>query len=177
MPIRAEPQQSGIDLEHLRPILARLVRTICPTWLSGQRDDLVQNACLRILRKTTGAKEFQLSGTSYLWKVAHSVVIDEIRHRRRRPEAELDGLGTAEPISPGTAPEDSVSAADVRNAIHQGVKQLAESRRSAVLLYLYGFSLKESATILGWNPKQVDNQRYRGLMELREYLRERGHEP
>jgi RNA polymerase sigma factor (sigma-70 family) len=158
-----------VDAERLRSTLERAVRTVCPTWLSSQRDDLVQKACLRIVKKSAEGEEPDSLGTSYLWKVAHSVVMDEIRHRRRRPETDLDSLGAAT--------EDRASSADLRDAIQQGVEQLAEPRRWVVLLYLYGYSLKDSAGILGWNSKRVDNQRYKGLTELRSYLRERGHEP
>ena len=45
------------------------------------------------------------------------------------------------------------------------------------MLYLHGFSLADSARILGWTAKRVDNQRYQGLAELRRYLQERGFEP
>ena len=45
------------------------------------------------------------------------------------------------------------------------------------MLYLYGFSLQDSAKMLGWNPKRVDNQRYQGLAELRIYRMERGFHP
>jgi RNA polymerase sigma factor (sigma-70 family) len=145
--------------------------------MAEQREDLVQSACLRIVKKSTGSKESEPLGSSYLWKVAHSVVMDEIRHRRRRPEAELDSPGIAEPVSPAVAPAENLAASQVRDAINQGVMQLTEARRWAVLLYLYGFTLKESARMLGWNPKRVDNQRYKGLTELRSYLRERGHQP
>ena len=61
--------------------------------------------------------------------------------------------------------------------LEQGVEQLAEPRRWVVLLYLYGYSLKDSAGILGWNSKRVDNQRYQGLAALRRYLAEQGYEP
>jgi len=166
-----------VDAERLRSTLERAVRTVCPRWLASQREDLVQKACLRIVKKSAESEEFRSPGTSYLWKVAHSVVMDEIRHRRRRPETDLESLGAAEPNSPLAAPADPASSSDLRDAIQQGVEQIAEPRRWVVLLYLYGFSLKDSAGILGWNSKRVDNQRYKGLTELRSYLRERGHEP
>lgn len=166
-----------MDAQRLRSILERAVRTVCPGWLASQREDLVQKACLRIVKKSAESEESRSPGTSYLWKVAHSVVMDEIRHRRRRPETDLESLGPAESSSALAAPEDRASSVDLRDAIQQGVEQLAEPRRWVVLLYLYGYSLKDSAGILGWNSKRVDNQRYKGLTELRSYLRERGHEP
>ena len=58
-----------------------------------------------------------------------------------------------------------------------GPASVVAHRRWAVLLHLYGFSLKDSAAMLGWKTKDVDNHRYRGLEELRSYLRQRGFAP
>ena len=166
-----------LDPDSLREILGRAVRRVCPTWLAGHREDLVQKACLRVTRKMHESEEPVSLGASYLWKVAHSVVMDEIRSHRRRPEVELDSPGVAEPVSDAGSPEKHRSAAELREAINAGVKRLIEPRRWAVLLFLYGFSLQDSARMLGWNAKRVDNQRYQGLAELRVYLRQRGLEP
>ena len=76
-----------------------------------------------------------------------------------------------------SGPERLRAAAELREAITDGVRGLKESRRWAVSLYLRGFSLEASARILGWNTKRVDNQRYQGLAELRSYLDKRGFKP
>ncbi len=165
------------DFEELRAILVRVVRRICPVWMASHQQDLVQNACLRIVKKCGGAEESRALGTSYLWQVAHSVVMDEIRRRRRHPEVELNETIQLEQASAGLSPEGDQARNDLNKAIKTGLGQLKEDRRWAVLLYLYGFSLKDSARMLGWNAKRVDNQRYQGLGELRAYLRERGLEP
>jgi RNA polymerase sigma factor (sigma-70 family) len=161
----------------LEKVLGRMVRRVCPAWLSEQREDLVQNACLRIVRKWRDAEESQPLQASYLWKVAHSVVMDEIRHNRRRPEVTLENPGIVEPVSQAASPERRRAAGELGEAISEGVKRLSEARRWALLLYLYGFSLQDSAKMLGWNSKRVDNQRYQGLAELRAYLKERGFQP
>ena len=115
-----------MDAERLRSTLERAVRAICPTWLASQRDDLVQKACLRIIKKSADGEEPDSLGASYLWKVAHSVVMDEIRQRRRRPETDLESLGAI--------PEDRASSPDLRDAIQKGIEQIAEPRRWVVLL-------------------------------------------
>ena len=166
-----------IEFEELRAILVRAVRRICPTWMAGQQQDLVQNACLRIVNKYAGTKESPPLGASYLWKVAHSVVMDEIRRRKRHPEVELETTTQHEPASVHFLPEDGQARTEMNAAITEGLGRLKEGRRWAVLLYLYGFSLKDSAGMLGWNAKRGDNQRYQGLGELRGYLKERGLEP
>lgn len=171
------PGPTPAEFEQIRRVLERAVRRICPSWLSGQSEDLVQNACLRVVQKWNKTEEPAPLGASYLWKVAHSAVMDEIRHRRRHREIAMDDPGKAEPASGAPSPEHESSAAEMRRSIEAGVRKLKESRRAAVLLYLYGFSLEESARSLGWTTKRVDNQRYQGLAELRAYLKRRGVEP
>jgi RNA polymerase sigma-70 factor (ECF subfamily) len=166
-----------VDPQELRAILVRVVKRICPAWMASERDDLVQNACLRIVKKISQTEESAALGTSYLWRVAHSVVMDEIRRRRRHPEVELNETIQVEQVSVRFSPEGGEARSEMNAAIHAGLGQLNETRRWAVLLYLYGFSLKDSAGMLGWNAKRVDNQRYQGLGELRAYLKERGLEP
>ena len=166
-----------VEFDRIRGVLERVVRRVCPSWLAGQSEDLVQNACLRVVQKWNKSEESAALGSSYLWKVAHSAVMDEIRHRRCRREISMDGPGAAETTSNAPSPEQASSAAELRRSIDAGVRKLKESRRSAVLLYMYGFSLVESARMLGWTAKRVDNQRYQGLAELRAYLKRRGIEP
>jgi RNA polymerase sigma factor (sigma-70 family) len=168
---------SPVDFTELRAILVRVVRRVCPSWMASQQDDLVQNACLRLAKKWSAGEESPAMGTSYLWKVAHSVVMDEIRRRRRRPEVELDRMSHLQPASSRPTPEAAQAQSELSAAITAGLGRLNGARRWAVMLYLYGFSLQDSAKMLGWNAKRVDNQRYQGLGELRAYLRERGLEP
>jgi len=173
----ATTSTTPIEAEELRAILVRAVRRICPSWLAGQQQDLVQNACLRMVNKYAQDKESVTLGASYLWKVAHSVVMDEIRRRKRHPEAELEATTQQEPAAVHFSPESGQARTEMNVAITAGLQRLKEGRRWAVLLYLYGFSLDDSARMLGWNTKRVDNQRYQGLRELRAYLKERGLEP
>lgn len=161
----------------MRSLLARAVGKICPRWLASQREDLVQSACLRIFKKIQQAEESVHLETSYMWQVAHSVVMDEIRRRVRRPESGLEALADGAPVSGQGSPEREQEAASVRRAIADALGALEPSRRHAVMLYLQGFSLRESAGILGWNAKRVDNQRYKGLAQLRSILEEKGWRP
>jgi len=164
------------DTEHLQDVLGRAVRRVCPGWLAQRYDDIVQNAVLRIVRKWSETEEPEHLGASYLWRVAHSAVMDEIRHRRRHPEDAWEV--PPEKPSPGEpSPERRRESGELRRAIETGLQQLPDDRRRAVALFLLGHSLKESAGILGWTTKRVDNQRYQGLAALRRYLAERGYEP
>ena len=160
------------DIEELRRAIVRAVRRVCPGWLAQERDDLAQEVCLRVARKLETTEESTPIGASYLLRAAHSAVMDELRRRRRRPQSQLEPQDDAISVSP--SPEDSTG---LRAVIDDGLRELPPPRRAAVLLHLYGYSLRESATILGWSSKRVDNQRYQGLAALRSYLKERGFEP
>ena len=50
----------------------------CPPWLADQRDDIVQNALLRVM-KVLEREEEGIRTASYLWRVAYSAVVTEIR--------------------------------------------------------------------------------------------------
>jgi RNA polymerase sigma-70 factor (ECF subfamily) len=173
---RGEGAVAPFDTQHLQTVLSRAVRRVCPGWLAQRREDIVQNALVRIVRKWSATEEPEALGTSYLWRVAHTTVMDEIRHRRRHPEDPWE----SPPESPTRAedsPESRRESVELRRAIEAGLESLPVDRRRAVALFLLGHSLKESAEILGWTPKRVDNQRYQGLAALRRYLAEQGYEP
>jgi len=164
------------DARRLHTVLSCAVRRVCPAWLAQRHEDIVQNATVRVVKKWSSTEEPETLGTSYLWRVAHSAVMDEIRHRRRHPEDTWD-VPPEIPTARSSSPELRREAGELRRAIEAGLKRLPAPRRRAVALYLLGHSLKESAEILGWTTKRVDNQRYQGLTALRRHLSEQGYEP
>lgn len=164
-----------LNLDEIRPVLARLVGSICPAWLAADKDDIVQNACMRLMKITAEAEKSSEFSTSYLWKTAHSAVMDEIRSRTRHPVVpEEEGESVA---SPESGPEEGRAEREIGEEILAGLRKLNAPRRRAVALYLFGYSLAESAGILGWDTKKLANMRYRGLDELREWLENRGVRP
>jgi len=167
---------SPFDTKHLQEVLSRAVRGVCPAWMAERRQDIVQNALLRIVRKWNETEEPETLGASYLWRVAHSAVMDEIRHRRRHPEDPWE-VPPESPTAEELSPERRREAAELRRVIEDGLGRLPVDRRRAVALFLLGHSLKESAAMLGWTTKRVDNQRYQGLAALRCFLVEQGYEP
>lgn len=163
-------------VEDLRQPLAAIVRRICPAWLTAQADDLVQNALLRVhdVARREGNPRF---GASYLWRVAHSVMIDEIRNRRRRGEVSLTDEVKKLRVSSEPDPELRAAGRQTGLAIRECLRRLVEARRRAVTLYLLGHSVPESARLLRWSPKKTENLVYRGLADLRQCLRAKGIEP
>jgi RNA polymerase sigma-70 factor (ECF subfamily) len=145
--------------ERLRAILLRAVERQCPPELASQREDFVQLALLRLLDRTPGEGTRPLRA-SYLWKVAYTVIIDEIR-RVRRQQRHGEALAGGEETAPGP---------EARTEVQDCLARLQERRRAAVTLYLEGFGTAEVAQAMGWTLKQAENLIYRGVADLRHCL-------
>ena len=161
------------DVEQLRRDILRAVRTICPRWLVDQADDLAQIAISRLLdrlRATEGRLELT---PAYLYRIAYSVMIDEIRRRRRRSQ-EIP----LEPDLPARSleedPEHRALGREVRDTIVKCLAALVRPRRRAVTLHLLGHSVAEISRLLECGHKQAENLVYRGVGNLRDCLRSRG---
>jgi RNA polymerase sigma-70 factor (ECF subfamily) len=167
-----------LSLEELRDQLQRLVDRVCPSWLSSRRDDIVQAALLRVANVIERSEGNATFAASYLWRVAYSVTVDEIRQIRRRQETSLEEASVAD-VPEGTSgdPEARMIGRQAGAAIRDCVRRLGESRRAAVTLYLLGHSVPEIARLLGWPSKRTENLVYRGVADLRRCLADKGYQP
>jgi len=149
------------------------VARVCPPDLASQRDDLVQSAVLRVLEIERKGEATAPLPASYLWRVAFSVIADEMRRRRRSLLVPASATGEGEPPdrnSPAPQPE-------LARAIEACLERLVEARRLAVLLWLQGFQTPDATRVLRWPPKRVRNATFRGLSDLRACLRAKGVAP
>jgi RNA polymerase sigma-70 factor (ECF subfamily) len=169
-----------VDYTKLRRDLATIVARVCPGWPAAQRDDLVQAAVMRVMQVFgAGAPDVDTEGmsaprASYLYKVAHSVLVDELRRIRRQRETSMDG-DTLESIPAVRAdPERLAASRQIGEGIKDCLSRLKRERRLAVTLYLQGHTVPQSARILDWSPKRTENLVYRGLAELRDCLTSKG---
>jgi RNA polymerase sigma-70 factor, ECF subfamily len=170
----------AVDYSKLRQDLARAVARICPSWLANERDDLVQAAVMRVMQ-ITGKRALESEGdaplaSSYLYKVAYSALVDEIRRVRRRRETGLEA-GTVESVASTENPERTAASREIGQGIQDCVAQLKYERRLAVTLYLQGHSVPGASRILDWSAKRTENLVYRGLADLRECLLSKGLRP
>ena len=150
----------------VRGELVRAVNKHCPSDLTSLREDLVQTALLKVVERGTGRSwEEEHSRASYLRKVAFTLVIDELR-RKRRQDAQRVALAASPPAE--------AEPLDVGFAIRQCLELLPESRRVTVTLYLQGSRSSETARAMSWKVKRVENLLYRGLEELRQCLSSKG---
>jgi RNA polymerase sigma-70 factor, ECF subfamily len=178
VPTGGDPAED--ETARLRQQLARAVKRVCPRWLADHADDIVQCAVVKLLeRRGEGSSALP---PSYLWKMAYTATVDEIRRRRRRREVALED-GEDEPAtlaladSASTDPERLHAAGEIGRALRDCLRRVVEARRVAVVLHLQGHTVPEAGRILGWHAKRVENLVYRGLADLRRCLSAKGIAP
>lgn len=160
-------------LATLRDEIARTIRRVCPSAVAAQAEDLAHDILLKLIEKGEGDPARQ---ASYWRKAAYHAVVDEIRRRRRRREDPLDdALPRGGPAAASAHdPERRAASREIGEAIGECVRRLRTTRRLAVVLFLQGHSLHESAALLGWADKRVESGLYRGLQDLRGCLARKG---
>jgi RNA polymerase sigma-70 factor (ECF subfamily) len=176
------PPLSEEEAGRLQRKLEKAVLSVCPAHLADRREDLVQEALIKvvqILRERPAGTELN---ATYLWRTAYCALVDELRVLRRRGEVPLGGDGDEDGpaitlVSPEPGPGRSGTGAEIRRALAHCLERLAESRRLAVILHLQGESATEAGEILGWATKKIYNLTFRGLQDLRKCLRGQGVTP
>jgi RNA polymerase sigma-70 factor (ECF subfamily) len=175
------PVGDEVHYATLRQDLVRAVARVCPSWMVDRRDDLVQAAVIRVMqitgRRSASSEGNQGLSTSYLYKVAYSVLVDEIRRLRRRHETDLEDEAVAPVAIARENPERTARSKEIGRGIQDCLKAMKRERRLAVTLHLQGHTVPEAARILDWAAKQTENLVYRGLADLRECLLGKGLRP
>jgi RNA polymerase sigma-70 factor, ECF subfamily len=151
-------------LQYVRRAVARS----CPARLAHQTEDIVQAVVLKVLEVQ---QQRTIRSMSYFARAAHSLLVDEIRRQRQRPETSLDVMGIdslEQSAASHSQPSDELH--ELGKSIRECLKSLKEPRRMAVVLHLQGFTAEEIQHLLDSNLKKVRNLTYRGMAELRERL-------
>jgi len=165
-------------IEEMLPVLRAAVHRNCPEWMRNSVDDLVQEAGIRLLEIIRRDEGKRVLSSSYIWRTGYSVVIDEIRRRRRRKEHSLEEkhvahLAVAETGDPERLAESEMAGKAVRDCL----SRLAEARRRAVVLRLLGHGVREISSLLEWSYKRAENLVCRGMEQLRACLTGKGIHP
>lgn len=103
---------------------------------------------------------------SWLFTIAHNVVVDE--HRRRKPVGPNADLASV--ADPGPSPEDLAQTAADRSLVLNLLPRLSEDQRQVVALRLSGLSASEIGLALGKPRNAVDGIHHRALLRLRELV-------
>ena len=172
------PGFDGTDYGRLRGHLSRAVARVCPGMSADRREDLVQDCVLRVMDVAQKSPEARRFNSSYLYRVAYSALIDEVRRIRRRGEVPLEPEGEPLPVAAVEGnPETLASGREIGRGILACLSGLRKERRLGVTLYLQGHTVEEAARILDWSVKRVANLVYRGMADLRACLQAKGMRP
>lgn len=145
--------------------------TLCPPSIADRREDLVQEAMVRVARILSRSEPDRELNATYLWRTAYSALVDELRRLRTRGEVALEEAGQPETLaSSRPGPAATSRSREIREALAECLKRLLEPRRLAVILHLQGERPREAAELLGWPRKRVHNLTFRGLRDLRRCL-------
>lgn len=107
---------------------------------------------------------------SWLFTIAHNVVVDQ--HRRSRPSISLDQQPTGQNIgatlvSTYLTPEEHVLLQDDADRVHRWLDHLPDRQRTIVELRLAGLSGEEIAQTLGMSLSAIKSAQFRAYTTLR----------
>jgi len=108
---------------------------------------------------------------SWLFSIAHNVVVDT--HRRHRPHRSLDSdiaTNGDRYVSPAKGPEDHAIGLDASRVVQDALNRLPERQRQVVELRLAGLSGAEIGSALGMTESAVKSAQYRAYGTLRTIL-------
>lgn len=114
---------------------------------------------------------------AWLLRIVTNACYDELRRRKRRPQASLDALYVEDEapdpqlVSHGENPEQYTQRMELQGAIHNCLQDLPDDQRAvAVLSDIEGFSYEEIATTVGVALGTVKSRLSRARLRLRDCL-------
>lgn len=139
-------------------------------------DDVEQEVRIRLWRAVERDRSAAFHA-SYIQQVVASTVIDALRRAKVRaaeplPEESEEGGNFLPDESVG--PEQQASAGQHMDALNACLAELPERRRLPIAMHLQGFAQKEIADAIGTSEEAARKLISRGLVELKDLLRERG---
>ena len=163
--VQAGDQQAYTRLldRHLNSVHAYVFRM---TSNRADAEDIAQETFLRVWHRARTFRPGRVRFTTWLYRIAHNLCVDEFRKRRATVDTELEAM-------PDDAPgaDDLSIAEERRKAVHTGVAALPERQRSAlVLCQIQGRSNREAAQILGVSVDALESLIARARRTLRARL-------
>jgi RNA polymerase sigma-70 factor (ECF subfamily) len=108
---------------------------------------------------------------AWLYRVAHNLIVDELRRRAHRDHASLDEAPAEMLGDPGRSPEELAGSAVTSARVREALLLLTpEQRQVIVLKFLEGLSNAEVAAITGKTISAIKALQHRGLGTLRQRL-------
>lgn len=132
-------------------------------------EDLAANVFSKMLAAIQASKAWQQSFVSWLYRIAHNVVVDHFRRFKHGRDLPLDeGLISAD-LDPVSTVEHTLS----HEAVMAAMRVLTEDQRTVIVLKFFeGLSNVEAARVMGKTEGAIKSLQYRALGALRRELDE-----
>lgn len=130
-------------------------------------EDLTSGVFIKMLEALERDRFARDALQSWLYRIAHNIIVDDIRKRERRPTSALhEGLA----LPPETNPDYVVGQQIEGEELLQAIDQLNEVQRSVIILrFGEGMTAPQVAAILDKTEEAVRALQRRGLANLRRH--------
>ncbi|GAA3860194.1 RNA polymerase sigma factor SigM [Saccharothrix violaceirubra] len=128
--------------------------------------DALQEAFISAFRAAAGFRaESQV--TTWLHRIVVNACLDRMRRRQTRPTVPLPEAGPGEPV----APRDAMAERETRLVVQAALNELPEEQRAPIVLVdVEGYSVAETAQLLGIAEGTVKSRCARGRAKLAKVL-------
>lgn len=169
----------GRALEELYDRYSRIVMALAARMLANRQsaEELTQEVFFRAWKQAGAYQASRGSFSTWLLSIAHNMVIDELRKRRRRPQrADIDDpVATLANIEDGErSVEELAWLGALRGEVAGALQTLPEAQRQSIeLAYFNGLTQREVAEVLDVPLGTIKTRMRLGMRKLREELQVR----
>jgi RNA polymerase sigma-70 factor (ECF subfamily) len=136
-------------------------------------DDLSQETFLRVWKKAASFKPGQVKVTTWLFRIAHNLCVDQFRKQQKHIDLAASGLAIEDLEDPATNQTRQLIGRETLNQLDKMLRALPEGQRSALMLcQVQGFSNLEAASILGISVHALESLLARARRRLKKEFAE-----
>ena len=152
--------------DRFSPALYNYAYRLCSDALMA--DYVVGDVFAKLLEQLSAGNGPSTNLRSYLYESTYHLIVDDARHTHRMAPLEAVDSVNDDGHSPSATFENQVLFKTIMQAIRE---ELTEDQRHVIILrFLEGFSLRETAKIIGKQVNHVKVIQNRGIMALRKVL-------
>jgi len=174
---RAEDLMAAVS--HYQGSLLRYVaRMLGGAGSQGESEDVVQETFIRLHRQVSAHGPGSIEHlTTWLFRVAHNLVLDALRRRERQgtSQAAADSAAVAQEQADEMDALGEIIRQEARQVVLRELNELDASYRQVVLLkVVQGMSLRQVADVVGVSVSTINYRLNQGLGLLAQRLRKAG---
>ena len=148
------------------PALYKYALRLCHNAVTA--DQIVGDVFAKLFEHLSAGTGPRANLRSYLYEIAYHLFVDEVRHSHRTAPIEAVSLTYTDGSSTDVSVEDRFLYETIQRAI---MNNLTDDQRHVIILrFMEGFSLKETAAIIGKKVGNVKVIQTRAIAVLREVL-------